>query len=192
MELTIAPLDAQRWDSLAGLFSAGGDPKWCWCMYWRVPNASWSNTTARGNRAKLRALVRGDGPAPGLVAERGGEAVGWVGLAPRDQYERLARSRTVPQLPGDAVWSVVCFVVARGARRQGIAGRLLEAAVDYARANGARTVEAYPVDTGGQRLTSASVYTGTLDLFLRAGFEVASDTSSRTGGLPRLVVRRAV
>lgn len=160
-------------------------------MFWRLPNASWSNTTPRGNRAKLRAIVRRDGPAPGLVALREEQAVGWVGLAPREQYERLGRSRTVPQLPGEDVWSVVCFVVARRARRRGVAGALLDAAFDYAVAHGARIVEAYPVDTGGQRVASASAYTGTLELFLRSGFEVASETASRAGGLPRLVVRRS-
>ena len=70
------------------------------------------------------------------------------------------------------VWSIVCFVVGRTARGQGIAAALLAAAVDYARDHGATMLEAYPVDTGGGRVPSANVYHGTLSMFERAGFRV--------------------
>jgi GNAT superfamily N-acetyltransferase len=188
-DLTIEPLATANWPALADLFSAGGDPKWCWCMWWRSPGATWTNASADRNRAALRELV-GREPAPGLVAIRDGRAVGWVGLAPRAEYARLARSRTIPRLPGDDVWAITCFVVAREARRSGVAGALLEAAVEYARVHGARTLEGYPVRTDGSRMPSASAYTGTLGMFERAGFTVVSETTSRAGGgRPRVVVR---
>ena len=189
--IEIRPLTADLWPALADLFAAGGDPRWCWCQYWRKPGSNWSNTTADDNRTDLRAMLDRDGPAPGLVALLDGKAVGWVGLGPREDFPRLARSRTLPQLPGEAVWVVNCFVVAKAARRSGVAGRLLEAAVEYARANGALTVEGYPVTTEGARIPSASVYTGTAGMFERAGFEVAAPTSSKaSGGTPRVVMRR--
>jgi GNAT superfamily N-acetyltransferase len=190
--LEIVPLNSQTWPALAELFAGNSDPRWCWCQFWRKPGADWTNTTADENRDDLRALVDGDGPAPGLVALEDGKAVGWVGLGPREGFPRLARSRTLPQLPGDDVWVVNCFVVARAARGRGLAGRLLEAAVDYARANGARTIEGYPVRTDGARIAAASVYTGTAGMFDRAGFEVAAESTSKSSsGAPRVVVRRA-
>ena len=189
-DLEVAPLTAATWDALAALFASGGDPRWCWCQYWRRPNSSWSNADPEGNRADLRALADLD-PAPGLVALREGVAVGWVGLGPRVDFERLARARTIPQLPGDDVWVVNCFVVAKAARRRGVASALLEAAVDYAQAYGARLVEGYPVQTGGARMSSASAYTGTARMFERAGFDVVAPTTSHAAkGLPRIVVRR--
>ncbi|HEY4753484.1 MAG TPA: GNAT family N-acetyltransferase, partial [Candidatus Limnocylindrales bacterium] len=159
--LSIVPPSPGTWDALADLFSAGGDPKWCWCQFWRKPGSNWSNTTPDDNRRDLRALVDDESLAPGLVAMQDGKAIGWVGLGPREAFPRLARSRTLPQLPGDAVWSVNCFVVARTARRHGVADALLCAAVDYAEEHGAKIVEGYPVDTSGSRIPSASVYTGT-------------------------------
>ena len=187
--LTIRPLTPQTWPALAELFSAGGDPKWCWCQFWRTPGSNWSNTTADDNRADLRALAE-RGPAPGLVALRDGKAVGWVGLGPREDFGRLARSRTIPQLPGDGVWVVNCFVVAKTARRSGVAQTLLDGAIAYAREHGARTLEGYPVLTGGTRISSASVYTGTAGMFERAGFvTVAPTTSKAASGTPRIVVR---
>ena len=188
----IAPLTPESWDALAELFNAGGDPKWCWCQFWRKPGSTWSNTTADDNRDDLRSLAAGDGIAPGLMALQDGKAVGWVGLGPRERFGRLARSRTLPQLPGDDVWVVNCFVVAKGSRRSGVASALLEAAVDYAREHGAGTLEAYPVQTGGSRISSASVYTGTAAMFERAGFSVfAPSTSKAASGTPRVVMRRA-
>ncbi len=189
----IRPATEGLWPLVVALFSAGGDPKWCWCQYWRKPGSNWTNTTADQNRRDLRTLVDRDGPAPGLVAIEDGRAVGWVGVGPREEFPRLARSRVLPHLPGQAIWAVNCFVVARGSRRAGIAGQLLEAAVAFAGANGARTVEGYPVHTGGRRIPSASAYTGTVGMFERAGFSVAAPSGSRAStGAPRVVMRRAL
>ena len=188
-DLDIRPLTVDTWEALAALFAAGGDPKWCWCQFWRKPGSSWTNTTRDDNRDDLRALVGRD-PAPGLVAMRDGKAVGWAGLGPREDFGRLARSRTIPQLPGDGVWVVNCFVVAKTARRSGVARALLDAAVAYARAHGASVLEGYPVETGGERMSSASAYAGTAGMFERAGFTVASPTTSKAAGRPRVIVRR--
>ncbi len=188
--MEIVPASPDVWPALAELFAAGGDPKWCWCQFWRKPGSNWSNTTADDNRDSLRALVDRD-PAPGLVALRDGAAVGWVGLGPREEFGRLGRSRTIPQLPGEGVWVVNCFVVARTARRSGIASALLDAAVEYARDHGATLLEGYPVATSGGRISSASVYTGTASMFERAGFSVAARTTSKAAaGTPRVVMRR--
>ena len=191
--MDIVPLTPATSDALAALFAAGGDPKWCWCQFWRKPGSNWSNASAELNRGDLRALVDAVGPAPGLVAiDDDGAAVGWVGLGPRKDFERLPRSRTIPQLPGEDVWVINCFVVARTARRTGIAGALLDAGVAYAAEHGASILEGYPVDTRGTRIASASVYSGTAEMFRRAGFEVAAPTTSNaSSGTPRVVMRRS-
>ncbi len=88
------------------------------------------------------------------------------------------------------MWVVNCFVVAKTARRSGVASALLGAAVVYAREHGAAIVEGYPVRTGDARIASASVYTGTAGMFERAGFELAAETTSKaSSGTPRVVVR---
>jgi GNAT superfamily N-acetyltransferase len=115
-----------------------------------------------------------------------------VGLGPREDFERLAHARAIPQLPGEAVWTVNCFVVARDVRRSGVARALLRAAVAYAREHGARLVEGYPVRTNGGRLMSASLYTGTEGTFEGEGFAVAAETTSGRSGTPRVVMRREV
>ncbi len=187
--MEIRPASPALWPALTELFSVG-DPKWCWCQFWRKTGSNWTNTSVDDNRASLRELLSGE-PAPGLVAVRDGRAIGWVGFGPREAFPRLARSRTLPTLPGDGVWVINCFVVARTARRSGVARALLDAAVAYARTHGARILEGYPVATDGGRIPSASVYTGTVSMFEGAGFEVAAPTSSKASvGTPRVVMRR--
>jgi GNAT superfamily N-acetyltransferase len=46
------------------------------------------------------------------------------------------------------VWSVVCFFVDRRFRRQQVTLGLLAAALDYARSEGAKIIEGYPVEPG--------------------------------------------
>ena len=186
--LTIVPLTPDRLADLATLFDQGGEPKWCWCAWYRVPNRNWSNATPADNRALLAELATG-APAPGLVAYRDDQVVGWVSLGPRADFERLARSTILAPVDDVPVWSIVCFVVGRRERGQGIGRALLDSAIEHARANGATTLEAYPVDTGGGRLPSANIYKGTLSMFERAGFRVVALRQATASSAPRPIVR---
>ncbi len=178
MALDILPLTPARLPDLAGLFEQGGDPKWCWCAYYRIRGVDFSaGGSARHRKVLETAAADGtdDGRAPGLVAYDGERAVGWVSVGPREDYERLAHSKVLAPVDDTPVWSIVCFVVGRAARGQGVAHTLLDAAIDYARAHGATTVEAYPVEVQeGERIDSAVVYKGTLSMFERRGFEVVA------------------
>src|SRR4029079_8396278 len=121
-------------------------------------------------RADLEDLTRRE-IAPGLVAYQDGRAVGWVSLGPREDYERLAYSKILAPLDDVPVWSIVCFVVSRRSRGQGLAARLLDAAIAYARDHGATTLEAYPIEIPeGKRIPAANAYRGALSTFERAGF----------------------
>ena len=159
-----------------------------WCTYFRFRGRSWANSTEAGNRAALEGLADRN-PAPGLTAYRDDRAVGWVSLGPREAYERLSYSKILAPVDDKPVWSIVCFVVARRSRGQGVAALLLDAAIDYARAHAATTLEAYPVDTSAGRVRSANAYTGTLRMFERAGFTVVERRQWNTTTLIRPIVR---
>ena len=190
-DLDIRPLTKARLPDLAALFDEGGDPKTCQCAFWRVPGSGWGNWSKAKNRAVLASLASRD-PAPGLVAYRGGRAVGWVSVGPREDYGRLERSKVLARIDDKPVWSIVCFVVSRAVRGQGIATALLDAAVDYARDHGATLVEAYPVDPSRGRVPAASAYTGPLGMFERAGFAVVERRQWNAATPVRPIVRRAI
>jgi GNAT superfamily N-acetyltransferase len=194
-ELTIEPLTKERLPDLAALFGQGGDPKWCWCSFYRVRNVDFAAATAASNRRVLESAVDEltvTERSPGLIAYRGEEAVGWVSLGPREDYERLAHSKVLAPLDDRPVWSIVCFVVGRRHRGQGVARVLLDAAVEYAREHGATLLEAYPVETRGARVAAATAYKGTLGMFERAGFDVAARRQANRASPVRPIVRRRI
>jgi len=68
------------------------------------------------------------------------------------------------------VWSVICFVVPFEHRGQGVATELLAAAVAWARRQGVKLLEAYPVDKPG-RAGDDTMWFGAKSMYDRAGFE---------------------
>lgn len=182
----LEPVTPDRWDDLLGLFGPNGAYSNCWCTFFRQTGRDFSagcTNRGAGNRSLLRSLV-GDGRVPGLLAYRGDDPVGWVSVAPRTEFGRVLRSpisKLAPEARDDgSTWSVVCLYVPRANRRRGVARALIAGAVDWARAQGATTLEGYPYDTRGKRRESSSLYVGTVDLFAAAGFvEVARRIESR-------------
>jgi GNAT superfamily N-acetyltransferase len=183
--LEVHPVTPERWGDLADLAGERGFTSGCWCMWWRVTSKEFDERHGAGLRRDLQRLVDA-GPAPGLLAYVDGVPAGWVAVAPRDEYPRLDRSPKLRRLDDRPVWSITCFTIDRRHRRRGVAAVLLDAAVDFAQERGAEVVEAYPIDTAGAKRSSAELYTGTLAMFERAGFEEVA----RRGGRP--IVRRAV
>jgi GNAT superfamily N-acetyltransferase len=174
MELTIEPVTPARWDDVVTVFGTRGDPARCWCAYLLQESVDYKDRA--GNRERLRSRIAG-GPAPGLLAYGGGAPVGWVAAAPRPVFAaRMARSPALRPQPFDGeVWSVLCFVVPRPHREQGVAGALLAGAVEAARSAGAAAIEGVPRDdTGGRRWHDAMAYTGLASMFAKAGFSEVS------------------
>ena len=192
-DISILPLTADRLPDLAGLFEQGGDPKWCWCAWYRVRGADFSSGSKARHRSVLEAAVVDnamEGRAPGLVAYDGEVVVGWMSIGPREDYERLANSRVLAPVDETPVWSIVCFVVGRKSRGQGIARALLKAGIAYASDRGATTLEAYPVEVAdGDRIPSANLYRGTLSMFERAGFHVVARRHAPGAVTDRPIVR---
>jgi len=195
--LRIAPLDDTTWPALEALFREGGDPRWCWCQYWRLRSKDFAARKVPELRARLQALADQD-PAPGLVALNGDEpdarAVGWVSLGPRVDFERIVRSRVIPTIDDRPVWSIVCFAVSESARGSGIGSALLSGAIEYAAAHGAIALEAYPVRIGAAvDFSPDAAFTGTLPMFERAGFSVVADPASDPSAtFQRVVVHREI
>lgn len=139
-------------------------------MTWRLPRAQYEKGKGAGNRAALKRRVRSGSP-PGVLAYAHAEPIGWCAVAPREEYDYLARSRVLRPVDDRAVWSVSCLLVARAYRGRGISVQLLRAAIDMAGDAGAEVVEGYPVIPYVGRMPDAFAWTGTLSAFRAAGFE---------------------
>lgn len=190
--LRVEPLSAATWDALAELFrTGGGDPKWCYCQFWRLRSKDFAALKVPQLRERLHDQAASRQP-PGLVAFEGAAAVGWVSLGPRTDFERIVRSKVIPKIDDRPVWSIVCFAVSSAARGRGVGRALLDAAIEHARAQGAEALEAYPVRVEpGATINVESAFTGTLPMFERAGFRIVADRASDPSNTnPRVVVRK--
>jgi GNAT superfamily N-acetyltransferase len=169
-DISVQPLTAARWADMVELAGNRGMFSGCWCMWFRRRNADWWAAGNAGNREAFAGLVDAE-RTPGLLAYLDGRPVGWVSLAPRDEYERISGNHDAAEHGGPkrSVWAVVCFYIDRHHRGEGIASALLDAAIDFARASGATALEAYPVEPE-QRTDNASAFTGLRSMFQRAGF----------------------
>jgi GNAT superfamily N-acetyltransferase len=184
---TVRDATPERWPELETLFGERGDPSRCWCQYYRSPDPYHHGARAENREAMRRQVAESTVPH-GVLCYEQDRPVGWCAVAPRADYPRLLSMRAAAATEDeDGLWSVTCFVVRVGHRRQGLAAELLDAAVDLARRHGARTIEAYPVDPSARPSGSAGLYPGPLSVYLAAGFtEVARTSPSRA------IVRLAV
>jgi GNAT superfamily N-acetyltransferase len=167
--LQFHPVTPDRWSDFEKLFGMSGACAGCWCMWWRLTRSEFSQKQYDGNKRAIRKIIA-TGQEPGILAYIGGEPIGWCAVAPREAYPTLERSRNLKSVDDEAVWSVTCFYMARGYRKQGITRPLLAAAVRFAQAQGARIVEGYPIDNQGRKKDSVSVFTGLASTFTQAGF----------------------
>lgn len=172
---TFHPLTPDRWPDFELLFGKNGACGGCWCMAWRLPTKEFKQKQGEANRRAMKKIVATE-TAPGVLAYDGKEPVGWIAVAPRKAFVRLAGSRILAPVDDQPVWSVMCFFVRKDHRRQGLSVELLRAAAKFAKRNKAKVLEGYPQELT-KDLPAPFVWTGLVSAFRRAGFEEAARRS---------------
>ncbi len=171
MELEFLEVNAARWRDFEALFEGRGAPKYCWCMVFRAPPNQSHAPDNTAKKAGMRRRVLANEPV-GILACAEGTPVAWCSIAPVGTFERLGKA---VERGREGVWALTCFFVPRRLRGQGLARRLLGAAIEHARARGARTIEAYPVDPDSPSYR----FLGFVPMFEAAGFEEAGRLGTR-------------
>ena len=178
---TSSPVEVQpaTWTDFETLMGAKGGCGGCWCMLWRRTAKEVEAGKGEGNRRAMKAVFD-QGDVPGLVAKTGADVMGWIQIARREAFPRLASSRVLKPVDEENVWSISCFYVDKRFRRTGLSLRLLNAAVDWAHTRGATLVEGYPIDTPKEKYPAVYAWTGFLTTYKKAGFtEVARRSTTR-------------
>lgn len=183
-DFTWRPANEATVEDVETVFATGGARR-CRCQALKAPGWIWRDTTQEQREAALleQTACGTDGPTSGLIGYVDGEPAGWVAVEPREDYPRIwarqkAWMRMDPDLPD--VWSVTCFVVATGFRRQGLMYELTSATVDYGRRVGARLLEGYPTEQPpGKTVIWDEASVGVLQVFLAAGYEVYAEPTLR-------------
>jgi predicted GNAT family acetyltransferase len=178
MTYEIVPLTPDLWPAFEELFGKQGACYGCWCTYFRLPPAARREGNREHNKDHIKARID-KGPPPGLLAIRDGVAEGWMQIGPRfDVPEFNNKGRASAPLdavdasdPG--VWAISCFFVKTRARGQGLTHQLVAGGIEHARRNGARLLEACPIDLSRDS-RSLGLYVGSTRVFEKAGFKPAA------------------
>jgi GNAT superfamily N-acetyltransferase len=186
--IVVVPATPDRWADVVTVLGGNGD-KGCWCQAPRGRAVGYGKIAPGSRRDTLRNQIEDDDPPPGLLAYVDGEIAGWCGFGPRPDLPRLVHSRTIPKIDEKPVWSILCFNIRVGYRRQGVAAALLEGVIDLARRSGAPGLEAYPIDPEGGRVNANFGYVGVTPMFEKAGFRRIVETAAHSDRRPRILMR---
>jgi len=176
---TWLPLAPETWKDFNALFGPKGACGGCWCMLWRLSRQQFESGKGAGNRDAMHALVK-NGTQPGLIGYLDDLPAAWCSVGPRADFSGLERSRILKPVDDRPVWSITCLFIEKKYRRQGLSGKMIRAAADFARNKGASVLEAYPVEPKQADMPAVFAWTGIAAPFLEAGFrEVARRSETR-------------
>jgi GNAT superfamily N-acetyltransferase len=187
--IRVERLDASRRADFFRVHAPEQGEGWCCCVAWWVAGwDGWQARSAEENRA-IRDRLFDSGEHDGYMAYEGDLPVGWCQVGPRDRLRKLAAQFDLPADPG--AWAVTCFVVVPGARRRGVARRMLEAEIADLPGRGARRLEAFPrrvgpaagvgagVGAGATETEPGALWTGPEQLYRDAGFRERGERGGR-------------
>jgi GNAT superfamily N-acetyltransferase len=167
--IKIKPVDKSNWSDFEMLFESKGAPGYCWCMVWRMTKDELKQNSSSCRKEFIKQRVFAGTPI-GLLAYVHDEPVAWCSVGPRDTHQRLGGDESL-----ESVWSVTCFFIKKEFRKTGLTHFLLENATNYARKNGAKYLEAYPVETDSPSYR----FMGFIHTFEKAGFRFIKKAGTR-------------
>jgi GNAT superfamily N-acetyltransferase len=188
--VTIVPANEASCADLQTIFGTRGTGALCQCQRYKLrPRESFAGFPVEERAFRLRQQTDCGHPesdtTSGLVAYLDGEPVGWCAVEPRAEFTGLVRNNRVPwegreeDKADDTVWTVTCVFARAGFRKRGVSRALVRAAVDFARARGARAIEGYPIYT--KQVIAEELHVGTVGMFSAAGFTEVSRPTLRRG-----------
>lgn len=136
----------------------------CWCLNHRVPSGC---PTGVGAQSKMQELVS-QNRAHGLLAYWNQECVGWIAIDP--MLDLVGHDCQATGKAGE--WSIHCIFIKGEFRRRGFSVRLIEAAIKYASAKGARWISAFPIPEANRARfpENEAEFSGRFSTFKKLGF----------------------
>ena len=162
------PVTTTTYPDFLQLFEGRGGPKFCWCMVNRPMDPPYSRADSATKKQAITQYITDGTPIGILAYDHDDQPIAWCSIAPIESHKNL-RTKTYKPSNNEPqnVWSISCFFIKVAHRRQGLTSQLAKAAINYAKQNGAETIEAYPVDYDSPSYT----YMGRIGTFRRLGFK---------------------
>ena len=162
-----------QWHNLERLFERRGGPMYCWCMPYRRMSPTYGRADTASKKDALHQYVM-QGTPIGILAFIDDQPIAWCSIAPIQTYRNMRGKTQIPDAE-ENVWSIACFFIHKNFRRQGMTRRIIIAAIDHARENGATIIEAYPVDPDSPSYR----FMGYIPTFQSLGFKEVGKAGTR-------------
>jgi len=175
-KLSFASLSSVNWKEFEALMGEKGGCGNCWCMYFRLSYKDFQANKPDGNKKLMKQLVN-KGMPQGLIASIDKEPVGWIALAPREDYMRMENSRSFKRIDDKPVWSITCFFIKKGFRHKGLSSELIKGTIDFAKKKKIKTLEAYPAIPYAEKVPHPFLWVGVLSSFIKNGFSIVQQNS---------------
>ena len=168
-DIKIKGVNKENWHEFETLFESKGAPGYCWCMAWRMTKEELKHNTSECRKEFIKDRVWSNTPI-GILAYVDARAIAWCSVAPRETHQRLGGDESL-----EDVWSITCFYIKKEFRKKGLTELLIERAKEFAKKNGAKYVEAYPVDPESPSYR----FMGFVKSFEKAGFKFVKRSGAR-------------
>jgi hypothetical protein len=189
----IRALSSETWDAFVDLCNrhGGGGFGGCFCTWFHrethsAPGSSTVPQPADYTQNFKRRLVE-TGRAHAALVFDGETAVGWAQYGSPDELPGISHRKEVQAAGSSPDWRITCVFVDRRYRRRGITRTAVDGALELIAAAGGGTVESYPQDTAGKKVSASFLYNATRSTFEQAGF-----TYDRPKGKNHCIMRTTV
>jgi GNAT superfamily N-acetyltransferase len=136
--------------------------KGCYCTFYFYPKIKGS--IGKTKREYAQWLIE-KGYMQGYVVYENKKVIGWCNVGDKWAYSRLTNGLGVKE---EGVKSIVCFVIQKEYRRQGIARKIVKRIIKDSKEDGTKVIEAYPSNTAENEY---SHYHGPEKLYKEEGFK---------------------
>ncbi|MGI8666148.1 MAG: GNAT family N-acetyltransferase [Jatrophihabitans sp.] len=173
----IRALSNQTWDAFAALCErhGGGGFGGCWCTWFHLATHSAPSAGAPRSAERTRDFKRnlvGTGRSHAALVFDGETAVGWAQYCSPAELPGIAHRGEVENADSPMPdWRITCVFVDRRYRRRGVARVAVDGALELIAQAGGGTVESYPQDTAGKKVSASFLYNATRSTFEQAGFD---------------------
>ena len=170
---SLTPVTWKKFETVMGEKGGCGN---CWCMYFRLSYKDFQENKPHGNKKMMKKLVN-KGLPQGLIASINDEPVGWIAIAPREDYLKLENARVFKRMDDKPVWSITCFFIKKQFRHMGLSKQLIKGAIEFAKKKKIKTLEAYPAIPYAEKVPHPFLWVGVLSSFLKNGFKIVQQNS---------------
>ncbi|MBL7671762.1 MAG: GNAT family N-acetyltransferase [Bdellovibrionaceae bacterium] len=169
--MRIQELSSETWNDFVSLMSTDSQCTECWCLNHREPAGCPTGSAAKEKMQEMTDKKK----VGGLLAYQDKECIGWIAVDPL--AELVGHDCQPSGKPNE--WSIHCIFVRDGFRGQGVSTDLIRAAIDFAKANGASLISAFPIPSENRKRfpVNEAEFSGRFSTYSKMGFKPVGESS---------------